>query len=93
MKVRFLKDGLMAHSEPGRGNFERVKGKTMSGLAEETVKNMISSGAAELIGPDDEEESTDGDKESSKSDENTDGETGATGKPDDNGGKKPWATN
>jgi hypothetical protein len=94
MKVKFLKNGLYAHQEPGRENFPCEIGKTMSGLSEKTCQDMIDSGYAEVIGADDpeEKESTDGDNENSKSDENANGETGASGKSDDNGGKKPWAT-
>ena len=65
MKVRFLKDGLYAHSEPGRGNFECKKGETMSGLAEATCKDLTDSGHAEVLGADDEE------KEEEKTDDET----------------------
>jgi len=90
MKVKFLGSGRQAHAESGRGNFEYKKDETMSGLSEATVNNMISSKQAALIGPDDEEESTDGGDENSKSDSNPNSEAGATGEPDGNSGSKPW---
>ena len=90
MKVKFLGSGRQAHAEPGRGNFEYKEGETMSGLSEATVKNMIASKQAEFVGPDDEENPTDGGDENSKSDSNPDSKTGAIGEPNGNGSEKPW---
>jgi hypothetical protein len=49
MKVKFLRSGTEAHSEPERGNFVFKEGEEMSGLSEKTALQMASDGNAEII--------------------------------------------
>jgi hypothetical protein len=55
MKVKFLRSGIEAYSDPQLGNFVFKEGEEMSGLSEETALQMASDGNAKIISDDPQE--------------------------------------